>query len=110
MGLSQALAAAVSGLHANQAGLSIVAGNVANANTPGYVRKTVNQIATADAGTTIGVRIGDVQRQLDQYVQKQLRARECRRGIRRPARAVLRTAPGNLRPARLQYVAERDIQ
>jgi flagellar hook-associated protein 1 FlgK len=74
MGLSQALAAAVSGLHANQAGLSLVAGNVANANTPGYVRKTINQVATADAGTTIGVRIGDVQRHLDEFVQKQLRA------------------------------------
>jgi flagellar hook-associated protein 1 FlgK len=74
MGLSQALAAAVSGLHANQAGLSIVAGNIANANTPGYVRKTVNQVATADSGTTIGVRIGDVQRHLDEFVQKQLRS------------------------------------
>lgn len=73
MGLSQALAAAASGLHANQAGLSIVAGNVANANTPGYVRKTINQVATADSGTTIGVRVGDVQRQLDDFVQKQLR-------------------------------------
>lgn len=74
MGLSQALAAAVSGLHANQAGLSIVAGNVANANTPGYVRKSINQVAVADSGTTIGVRVGDVQRQLDEFVQKQLRA------------------------------------
>jgi flagellar hook-associated protein 1 FlgK len=73
MGLSQALAAAVSGLHANQAGLSIVAGNVANANTPGYVRKTINQVAVADSGVNIGVRVGDVQRQLDAFVQKQLR-------------------------------------
>jgi flagellar hook-associated protein 1 FlgK len=74
MGLSQALAAAVSGLHANQAGLSLVAGNVANANTPGYVRKTINQVAVADSGTAIGVRIGEVQRHLDEFVQKQLRA------------------------------------
>lgn len=73
MGLSQALAAAVSGLHANQAGLSVVAGNVANANTPGYVRKTINQVAVADSGINIGVRVGDVQRQLDAFVQKQLR-------------------------------------
>ena len=73
MGLSQALTAAVSGLHATQAGLSIVAGNVANANTPGYVRKSVNQITSSDSAYTIGVRVGDVQRQLDQYVQKQLR-------------------------------------
>jgi flagellar hook-associated protein 1 FlgK len=74
MGLSQALAAAVSGLHATQAGLSIVAGNVANANTPGYIRKSINQVATADSGTTIGVRVGDVQRHLDEFVQKQLRS------------------------------------
>jgi flagellar hook-associated protein 1 FlgK len=74
MGLSQALAAAVSGLHANQAGLSIVAGNVANANTPGYTRKTINQVAVADSGVNIGVRVGDVQRQLDAFVQKQLRS------------------------------------
>jgi flagellar hook-associated protein 1 FlgK len=53
--------------------MSIVAGNVANANTPGYVRKSINQVAVADSGTTIGVRIGDVQRHLDEFVQKQLR-------------------------------------
>jgi flagellar hook-associated protein 1 FlgK len=74
MGLSQALAAAVSGLHANQAGLSVVAGNVANASTPGYVRKTTDQVAVADAGSTIGVRIGAVQRQLDLFLQKQMRS------------------------------------
>jgi flagellar hook-associated protein 1 FlgK len=73
MGLSQVLTAAASGLHATQAGLSIVAGNVANANTPGYVRKSINQVTTSDGGATIGVRVGEVQRELDQYLQKQLR-------------------------------------
>ena len=47
MSLSQALATAVSGLRASQAGLSLVAGNVANAETPGYVRKTAAQVETA---------------------------------------------------------------
>ena len=42
MSLTQALATAVSGLRATQAGLSIVAANVANAETPGYVRKTAS--------------------------------------------------------------------
>ena len=37
MGLSSALAIAMSGLTANQAALSIVSGNIANANTLGYV-------------------------------------------------------------------------
>lgn len=73
MGLSQALAVAASGLKANQAGLSIVAGNVANANTPGYVRKAVDQIQIGGSDVNIGVRVGSVQRQLDQFLQKQLR-------------------------------------
>jgi flagellar hook-associated protein 1 FlgK len=73
MSLSQALVTAISGLKVNQAGLSLVAANVANADTPGYVRKTVNQVATAGAGTGIGVSSGAVQRELDQYVQRQLR-------------------------------------
>ena len=40
MGLSSALATAMSGLRANQAALAITSGNVANANTPGYVTET----------------------------------------------------------------------
>jgi flagellar hook-associated protein 1 FlgK len=73
MSLTQALAAAVSGLRISQTGLSIVAGNVANASTPGYVRKTISQVALATGGNTTGVRMTGVQRQLDEYVQRQLR-------------------------------------
>jgi flagellar hook-associated protein 1 FlgK len=73
MSLTQALSAAISGLRANQSGLALVAANVANADTPGYVRKTVNQVATAGNNTGIGVRVTAVQRELDQYVQRQLR-------------------------------------
>jgi flagellar hook-associated protein 1 len=73
MSLSQALAAAISGLHANQTSLALVAANVANADTPGYVRKTVDQVAVAGNGAGISVNISAVQRQLDEYVQRQLR-------------------------------------
>ena len=68
MSLSQALAAAVSGLRANQTGLSLVAANVANAGTAGYVKKTISQVAVAGDGAGISVRVSEVQRQLDQYV------------------------------------------
>jgi flagellar hook-associated protein 1 len=73
MGLSAALATAMSGLRANQAALSITSGNVANAQTPGYVSETPNQteLATGTAGTT--VQVDGVTRQLDLYVQNQLR-------------------------------------
>ena len=40
MSLSQALSIAMSGLRANQLGLALVSSNVANSETPGYVRKT----------------------------------------------------------------------
>src|SRR6185295_1110 len=73
MSLSQAIDAAVSGLHANQTGLALVAANVANADTPGYIRKTVNQASQAGNNTGISVRVTSVQRELDQYVQRQLR-------------------------------------
>lgn len=73
MGLSQALISAMSGLKVNQAGLSLVSSNVANAGTAGYVRKTISQVAQASGGTGVSVRVSAVQRELDTYVQRQLR-------------------------------------
>jgi flagellar hook-associated protein 1 FlgK len=72
MSLTQALNAATAGLQVTQQGLSIVAGNVANAQTPGYVRKIQQQLESA-AGTAISVRTGAIQRQLDTLIQTQLR-------------------------------------
>ncbi len=73
MGLSSALATAMSGLRANQAALSIVSGNVANAQTPGYVVQTPNQIEVATGTSGTSVDVTGVSRQLDLYVQSQLR-------------------------------------
>jgi flagellar hook-associated protein 1 len=70
MSLSQALATAVTGLRAAQVGLSIVADNVANAETQGYLRKT----PVVRAISTGGVHVDSINRQLDQYIQRQLRA------------------------------------
>ena len=65
MGLSSALAIAMSGLRANQASLSIVSGNIANANTPGYVTQTANQIEVQSGGSGSSVEVTGVSRQLD---------------------------------------------
>lgn len=73
MSLAQALSTAVSGLRVSQAGLALVAANVANAETPGYVRKTMDQIATSAGGFSVSVRVAAVNRELDQYIQRQLR-------------------------------------
>ena len=73
MGLSQALSTAMSGLRATQASLALVSSNVANAETPGYTRKTVIQVAglTGDYGSS--VQLNGVNRELDEYLQAQIR-------------------------------------
>lgn len=73
MGLGSALTSAVSGLRVTQSGLSLVAANIANAETPGYVKKTATQVASASGAITIGVRLSSINRELDQYLQRQLR-------------------------------------
>src|SRR3954454_25134019 len=73
MGLSSALATAMSGLRANQASLSIISSNVGNAHTPGYVAQNPNQVevASGDYGSTVATT--GVNRQLDLFVQNQPR-------------------------------------
>src|SRR5215467_12020442 len=73
MGLSSALATAMSGLRANQAALSIISGNVANAQTPGYVSQKANQIEVTSGSEGSSVLTTGVDRQLDLFVQNQLR-------------------------------------
>jgi flagellar hook-associated protein 1 FlgK len=73
MSLSDALSIAMSGLRANQAAMSLVSSNVANAETPGYVRKTLNQVTVDSGSYGSNVRIAGVNRALDQYIQAQLR-------------------------------------
>jgi flagellar hook-associated protein 1 len=73
MGLSSALATAMSGLRSTQASLSIISSNVANAQTPGYVTQTANQIEVASGSFGSTVTTTGVNRALDLFVQNQLR-------------------------------------
>jgi flagellar hook-associated protein 1 FlgK len=73
MSLGSALATAMSGLRANQAALSIVSSNVANAQTPGYVAQSVNQVETLTGDIGASVSVTGVNRQLNQFIQSQLR-------------------------------------
>ena len=73
MSLGSALATAMAGLRVNQAALSITSSNVANMQPPGYVSEGINQVevATGDAGASVA--FTGVNRQLNQFVQAQLR-------------------------------------
>ena len=73
MSLSQALSTSSAGLRTTQAALALVAANVANAETPGYVRKTLVQSATAAGSSGASVRVASINRELDVYLQRQLR-------------------------------------
>jgi flagellar hook-associated protein 1 FlgK len=73
MSLSQALSAALAGITVTQQGLSVIAGNVANANTAGYVKESVTPTEIAvngDGGTSVDV--GAINRNLNTLLQSQL--------------------------------------
>jgi flagellar hook-associated protein 1 FlgK len=73
MSLTLALNAAVSGLQVNQAALQVTSNNITNANTPGYTRKIASQEALSIGGIGTGVKAGAVNRQIDSYLDKQVR-------------------------------------
>ena len=73
MGLSQALSAALAGINATQQSISVIAGNVANANTPGYVDESANQVEVATTGTGgTSVDTAGINRDLNTLLQGQL--------------------------------------
>ena len=80
MSLTQALSTALSGLTVTQSSLSLVAGNVANAQTPGYVRKTPVISENASGTTGSAVQIDAINRVLDQFVQAQMRTESAGAG------------------------------
>lgn len=69
MSITTVLNTATSGLMAAQLGIRTVSDNVANANTPGYVRKVVNQTSLVTHGEGSGVHVEGVRRVVDQYLQ-----------------------------------------
>lgn len=74
MSLGQAISSALSGLQIAQTGVGIVADNISNAEKPGYVRKSLLQTSSASTAGANGARVIGVARELDIFVQRQLRA------------------------------------
>jgi flagellar hook-associated protein 1 len=73
MSLSQALSVALAGVNVTQQGLSVIAGNVANSNTTGYVDESLNTASVAN-GTEGGASVDTtgINRNLDTLLQSQL--------------------------------------
>lgn len=72
MSLDLALQSALSGLRASQAQMSIISGNIANAQTPGYSVETLSQEAQQTPAGGVGVLTGTVQRATDQILATNL--------------------------------------
>jgi len=73
MTISQALSAALAGVEVTQKGLAVIAGNVANANTPGYVDQSLAQAELVSSGMPgVSVNTDGINRNLDTLVQSQL--------------------------------------
>ena len=73
MGINQALSAALSGIAVTQQAISVIAGNVSNANTAGYVDESVNQSELGTAGKSgSSVESDGINRNLNALLQNQL--------------------------------------
>ncbi|HEY8616438.1 flagellar hook-associated protein FlgK [Phenylobacterium sp.] len=69
MSINATLRTAGSGLMAAQTGLRAVSDNISNVNTPGYVRKEVEQRPIVVNGVGMGVEVTAIKRVTDQYLQ-----------------------------------------
>lgn len=69
MSLSSILNAGQSGLTAAQMQLRVVSDNVANVNTPGYVRKIAEQSSLVSEGVGVGVEVTRVRLATDRFLQ-----------------------------------------
>lgn len=69
MSLNTILSIGTSGLLTAQTGLRVVSDNIANANTAGYVRKTVTQVSLSTAGIGSGVGVEAIARAANKYLQ-----------------------------------------
>lgn len=74
MSLNGVLSAGVSSILTNSAALRVTANNIANVNTPGYVRRVVNMETMAPGGQLAGVALSDIQRVVNNYLDTEVLA------------------------------------
>ena len=73
MSINQALSAALSGVNVTQQAISVIAGNVANSNTAGYIDESLNQSELGTAGMAgASVQSTGINRNLNTLLQSQL--------------------------------------
>jgi flagellar hook-associated protein 1 FlgK len=72
LSLDGILSSALTALQTNQTALRVVSNNIANMNTPGYVRRVVNEQPLVSGGQVAGVDIADIQRVTDRFLMQEV--------------------------------------
>lgn len=80
MSLALALNNALSGLNVNQRALATLSQNISNANTPGYSRQVVDLSSQYLDGVGAGVRVEDITRKVDIYLQRAINTQTSHSG------------------------------
>jgi flagellar hook-associated protein 1 FlgK len=70
MSLNGIMSSATSGLQTAQTGLRTVADNIANVDTPGYIRKVADQVSVSYGGAGGGVTVSQVRLAADRFLQQ----------------------------------------
>lgn len=78
--LTAIMRSGLSGLNAAQTGLSVSSQNIANANTPGYVRAQVTLAPRTELGAGAGVEVAGIRRAADRFLATASHIAEAARG------------------------------
>lgn len=70
MSMLNGFATSISGMKVAQSQLDIIGRNIANVDTPGYTRKTAQQNSVVLAGSAAGVKLGNVERTVNESLLK----------------------------------------
>ncbi len=95
VGLTSVLLAGLSGLRASQTGLGVTSNNIANANTPGYVRTGVTLAPRSQLGAGAGVEVTGVQRAADRFLATAAYIAQAARGASAARADILARAQAN---------------
>ncbi len=68
MSISSVLLTGLSAMRASQAGLGVASQNIANANTPGYVRAEISLAPRSNLGSGGGVEVSSIRRAADRFL------------------------------------------
>jgi flagellar hook-associated protein 1 FlgK len=72
MALNGIISSGLTAIQTNSAALRVTSDNIANINTPGYVRRIAQQQTLAPGGVLSGVQLSSVQRAVNEYLDKEV--------------------------------------